>query len=150
MAQPAAEEKETPVDPVAHNLARVRNRAREFRFSLRRQDFVSVEDENPIVLEREMLKRPIFLFRPDAIEFKLHHFRSKPLGNFRRAIRALRIDNENFVRPLHAAEATRQISGLVFDWNQHRDRYPRSHRAFRTLHGLPAAMTFSGTSCVTT
>src|SRR5437016_6592625 len=99
MPQPPAEEKETPVDPIAHNLARVRNRAREFRFSLRRQDFVGIEDENPIVLERKMLKRPIFLLRPGAIEFELHYLRAVSLCDLRRDIRALRIDHENLVRP---------------------------------------------------
>src|SRR5882724_3730933 len=113
MPQPAPEEKETAVNKITHNLARVRNRTREFIFRLRRQDFVSIEDENPLILKRKMLERPIFLFRPNAIELKLHYLRAVSPGDFRRAISALRIDHENFRRPLHRAQATRQILRFV-------------------------------------
>src|SRR2546425_11449587 len=150
MSEPATQKKDPPVNPVAGSSVGVANRVSDVILCLRRQHFVGIQDEDPIVLKWEMFERPIFLLRPATIELKLHHFRSILLRNLRRVVRALRIDHEDFVSPLHAGVAAGQILSFVLDWNQNRYGNSLSHRGRRTLHGLPAAMTFSGTSFVTT
>ena len=80
-------------------LAGVRDRAGKFLLRCRRQHFVGVENEDPFVPERQILERPILFLRPRPIEMKLHNLRAVFLGDGERAVRALRIDDEDFVRP---------------------------------------------------
>ncbi len=65
----------------------------------RRQYFVGIENENPLVPEREIFQRPVFFLRPGAIEFELHDPRAKLFRDALRPIRALRVDHENFIGP---------------------------------------------------
>src|SRR6266702_3827589 len=72
------------------------------------------------------------------------------LGDRDRAIRALGIDHENFVRPFHTVETARQIHRFIFNWNDDGNRNARVHRGRKTRHGFPAAKTSDGTFSVTT
>ncbi len=58
-------------------LARVRDRGPKFCLGLRRQYFIGIEDENPVVAERKIFQRPVFFLRPGAVEFKLDDARAK-------------------------------------------------------------------------
>ena len=138
MAQPAPEKHETPVDPIADDIAGVRNRTGKLGLRFGRQNFIGIEDKHPIVLERKILDRPVLLFRPCPVEVELRDFGTVLLRDLSRAVGAVRIDHQNLVRPLHAFEATWQIFRFVLDRDQDRDRHSRSHRVRKTLHGLPA------------
>ena len=150
MPQPASHEHETTIDPVAGNIARVGDSFGEFRFRLRRQDFVGIENENPFIAKLQVLERPVLFLRPGAVEFELHHFGAELLGNRDRTICALGIDDKNFVRPFHAVETAWQIHRFIFNWNDDGNRNARVHRGRKTRHGFPAAKTSDGTFSVTT
>src|SRR5262249_39862705 len=113
-------------------------------------DLVGIEDEDPVISERKIFQSPILLFWPGAVEMKLFHLCAALLSDLRGVVSALGIDHKNFIRPLNRTKATRQIRRFVFDRNNDRNRNSRSHRGRITRHGLPAAMTSSGTSLVTT
>src|SRR6266567_8226866 len=150
MPQPAPHEHETTIDPVTSNIACLGDCFVEFRFRWRRQNLVGIENENPFVAKRQVLERPILFLWPGAVEFELHHFGAEVLGDRDRAIRALGIDHENFVRPFHTVETARQIHRFIFNWNDDGNRNARVHRGRKTRHGFPAAKTSDGTSSVTT
>ncbi len=127
MLQPLAHEHETPVDPVARmRFVRIRNDPPNFRFSLRWEHLVGVEEKDPLILERQILQCPVLLLGPSAFEIKLHDFRTGLLGNLFRPVRALRIDNEHLISPIYRVQAPRQNLRFVLDGNNYRYRY--AHR----------------------
>jgi hypothetical protein len=67
VAQPLSHEHETPVNPEAGGLACARDRGAKLRFRSSRQNFVGIEDEDPLVAEDKIFQRPVFLFRPGAL-----------------------------------------------------------------------------------
>src|SRR2546423_11683280 len=150
MPQPTSHEHKTTIDPVTGNITRLGDCFGEFRFRLRRQNLVGIENENPIVAKPHVLECPVLFLRPSAIEFELHHFGAVLSRDRDRIIGALGIDHENFVRPFHAVEAARQIRRFIYDWNDEGNRNARAHRGRKTRHGFPAAKTSGGTFSVTT
>ena len=133
--QPFSHEHETPVDPVAGDgMIGVGDDGAKFRLGFRRQHFIGVEDENPLVPERNILQRPVFFLRPPAVEFELHDLRTVILGDLLRAIRARGIHDHDLVRPMHRGQAGREIRCLVLDryddgnWYRHVFKYLRSGR----------------------
>ena len=128
MLQPFAHEAEPPVDPIAcHRMIRLRHDPTKLFLALRRHHLIRIEDENPVMLERQVLQRPVFFLRPDAIERELHDLCPKPRGDFLRPIRALRINDEDFIRPSHRSQAARKIHRFVLDRDEYGDG--DSHRA---------------------
>src|ERR1700730_4947707 len=99
MPQPAAEEKETAADTATGNRARVCNRLGNFLTRSGRQRFIRIQNKDPLILKRKMLQCPILLFRPNAVELKLHHLRAVPLRDSNRTIGALRIDPQKILPP---------------------------------------------------
>src|ERR1700719_1680229 len=150
MLQPSPEEKEAPIDPISDDIACIRDGAGNFDRGFGRQNFVRIQNQDPLIFERQIFQGPIFLLRPLPVEMKLNNVRAKIFGNFSRTISALRINHENFVRPSHGGETSRQVFRFVLDRDDYRDRNFLRHRGRITLQGFPAAMTFSGTSLVTT
>ena len=136
--QPAVHEHEAPVDPVPGRF-RVTRRAghdpAKLLLRARRQHLVGVEDEHPVVAERQVFQRPVFLLGPGAAEMELHDFGPQPFGHFDRAVRALRIDDEHLVRPRDRAQAAFEVGRLVFDRHQDGNGDGRVHRA-RKCQGL--------------
>jgi hypothetical protein len=49
---------------------------------IRGQHLVSIQQQDPIVRERERIERPLPLLRPAAMVVKLHHFCTKSAGYF--------------------------------------------------------------------
>src|SRR5579864_7224040 len=49
---------------------------------IRRQNLVSVQQQDPIVLERKRIERPLPLLRPASMLVKLHHSCTKSTGDF--------------------------------------------------------------------
>src|SRR5450432_648364 len=158
MPKPPTHEHEVAIYPVAGDFTRVRYRSGKFVFGFRRQHFVGIEDEDPFVSKRKILQSPILFFWPGPVELKLHDMGAVFPCNLKRAVRALRIDHEDLVGPFHGIQTFPQIRGFVLDGHENRDRHPGflTHPVMggvlgrRTRHGLPAAMTFGGTSFVTT
>src|SRR6476659_7100236 len=150
MPQPASHEHKAAIDPITRNVTRIRDGAGKLRLCFRRQDLVSIKNENPFVAKRQVLKRPIPFLWPGAVEFELHHFGTVFLGNRNRAIGALGIDHKNFVRPFHAIETARQICRFIFNWNDDGNRNARVHLGRKIRDGFPGAKTWDGTSSVTT
>src|SRR5437763_9574665 len=72
MTQPFPHEHEMAVDPVAGDITCFRDRLRELLRGFRRQSFVRVENEDPVMAERQVLERPVFFLRPGAVELELH------------------------------------------------------------------------------
>src|SRR5713101_1254038 len=103
MTQPPAEEHETAIYPVAGNVAGIRNGMSDLRLRFSWQSFIGVENEDPLVLERKIFERPIFLLRPGPVEFELNNDRAMLLRDSRRVVRAMRIDHEDFIRPLNTS-----------------------------------------------
>src|SRR5690242_13098321 len=89
MFQPATEKKETPIDPVAGNVSGVRNCLPKFTFRFRWQNFIGVEDEDPLIFEWKIFQGPVLLFWPGAVEMKLHHLGAKSLRGRSRSIATL-------------------------------------------------------------
>src|SRR5689334_13807959 len=107
VSQPPAQKEKAAIDPVTVNVACVRYGIAEFLLRCGRQHLVSIENKDPVVLELKIFQRPVFLFRPCAIEAKLFDSCTMLLGNSRRIIGTLRIDNNYFVSPSNGIEATR-------------------------------------------
>src|SRR3954470_519861 len=107
MPEPFPHEHETSVDPIARDVPCFLDRFCEFASGFRRQNFICVENEDPVVSEWEILECPVFLLWPGAVEVELHNFRSTRRGDLDRCVRAVRIDHENFVGPFHAIETAR-------------------------------------------
>src|SRR6185295_4841995 len=105
MPQPLSHEHETPVNPEAGGLACTHDRGAKLRFRSSRQNFVGIKDEYPLVAEGKIFQRPVFLFRPGAIEFELHDLGAKLLRDAWGAVGAIGIDYENFVCPADRFEA---------------------------------------------
>src|ERR1039457_7628767 len=99
MPKPAAHEHEMAVDPISGDLTRVRNRARKLSLRFRRQHLIGIEDKYPFVPERKILECPILFLWPCPVKMKLHNVGAAFLRDFERAVRALRVDDEDFVRP---------------------------------------------------
>src|SRR5437763_15736767 len=72
MTQPFPHEHEMAIDPVAGDIARFRDRLRELLLRFRRQSFIRVENEGPVMAERQVLQRPVFFLRPGAGALELH------------------------------------------------------------------------------
>ena len=60
------------------------------------QHLVSVQQQDPIVLERERIERPLPLLRPAPMVVKLDYFCAESAGYFDGRIRALRIHYIDF------------------------------------------------------
>ena len=73
MPEASTEKDEVAIDPITGQRAGLVDRLTEFCFGFRRQGFIGVEDENPVVAKREMLERPVLFLGPGAIEFELRH-----------------------------------------------------------------------------
>ena len=79
--------------------SRVLNRTPNFFRQFRRQDFIRIEQQNPVVRERQRVHGPLPLLRPAPRIVKLDHLRTTRLSNGDRVIRALRIDDIDFAEP---------------------------------------------------
>ena len=86
----------------------------EFVRGLRGQGLIGIDDENPGMLEIKVVKRPVFLFRPGSIKAEWNDLGAMGLRNFRRAVGACRVHNENFFRPGNGTQAARQVVRFVF------------------------------------
>src|SRR5262245_1575890 len=95
MPQPTTHEHETTVDPITRRGAGICNRGAKCRLGFQRQDLVCVQDKDPIIAKRKMLKSAVFLLRPGTVELELHHLRAKFIRDSLRSIRALRVNHDN-------------------------------------------------------
>lgn len=79
--QPTPHEHEATIDPITRDgILRIANDETNFLFAFGRQRFIGIENENPFVTERQVLKRPVFFLRPSAVVVELHDLRA---GGFR-------------------------------------------------------------------
>src|ERR1017187_1764677 len=80
---------------------------------VRSQNLVSIQQQDPIVLERKRIERPLPLLRPATMVVKLHHFCTKSTGYFDGGIRALRIHDIDFGKASNRFQTMRKMSRLI-------------------------------------
>ena len=115
MPEPFSHEHEAPVDPITSDFASLADCPRKFFFRFRRQDFVGVENENPLIPKPQIFQRPVFFLGPGTVELKLRDLRPVASCDLDRPVSTLRINHENFVGPGNRIKTARQIAGFVFD-----------------------------------
>ena len=115
MPEPFSHEHEAPVDPITSDFASLADCRSEFLFRLRRQHFVGVENENPLIAKPQIFQRPVFFLGPGTVELKLRDLRPVASCDLDRPVSTLRINHENFVGPGNRIKTARQIAGFVFD-----------------------------------
>src|SRR6266852_9025286 len=99
--------------------SRVLNCAPNFFNQFRRQKFIRIEQQNPVVREWQRVYGPLALLRPAPRIMKLNHLRTARLSNGNRVVRALRIDDIYFTEVRERLQAARQVAGLIADRNDH-------------------------------
>src|SRR3954467_7986095 len=88
VAEPSAHEHKPTIYPVAIFACAISgNNTREFVRCFWGEHLVGIEDKHPLVAKRQVLQRPVFLFRPHSIKIKLVHNRT---GFFSDGLRAIR------------------------------------------------------------
>ena len=98
MAQDPSEKIHLQADGIPVHL-RVLQRAPNFFHQFRRQDLIRIQQQNPVVGERQRVHGPLAFLRPAARIIKLDHLRAVRLSNSDGVVRALRIDDVHFPTP---------------------------------------------------
>ena len=106
---------------------RVLQRAPNFFNQFRRQSFIRIEQQNPIVRERQCVHGPLALLRPTPRIMKLDHLRAARLRNRNCVVRALGIDDIHFTEARKRFQAARQVAGLI----AHRNDYAYREHLYR-------------------
>ncbi len=124
--QPATHEEEAPVDPVAAYRRGIGlHQPADLDVRVGRQHFVGVEQQHPVVPERDVLERPVLLLRPRPFLIELDHARAVPLRDLHRVVIAVRVDDHDLVGPGDRLEAAGELVPLVLHRNDDRDRNRR-------------------------
>src|SRR5690606_34541604 len=77
------------------------------------QHLVGVEDEHPLVAERQVFERPVLLLGPDAVEVELDYVGAVVTCDPGGVIRAVGIHDKDFIGPRDRTETTGQINCLI-------------------------------------
>ncbi len=119
MLERFAQEEIPAVDPIT-GMSRIRvlNDLPYFLLRFGRQAFVCIEDENPLVFERQVVEGPVFLFGPTAPVVELHDLSTLLLRDGNRTVRALGVYDEGFVNPVNGTQAPFDVFFFVLAWNK--------------------------------
>ncbi len=90
----------------------------------RRHHLIGINNQDPVVLEGQRIKRPVLLLRIRAVEVELHDARPVLLGHEHGRVVALTVDHEDLVRPGQRRQASPEVLRLVLDRDDHAHRRP--------------------------
>src|SRR5690349_14086141 len=99
VSEPSTHKHEAPVDPKSRGVSRLGDSSAKFHLSFRGQNFIGVQNQNPLIGETQMFQCPVLFLWPGAIELELNYLRTMFLRDPARLISTLRIDNKNLTRP---------------------------------------------------
>src|ERR1019366_3627023 len=115
---------------------------------VRSQNLVSIQQQDPIILDRKRIESPLPFLRPAACIMKLHHLCAKRMGNLDGFVGALRINDIDFGaetgRFQTPTDMARLIPGRNDDGNRNavwQRRLRSSSRNFCTLLHFSVLMT---------
>src|SRR6185312_10743062 len=91
-------------------------------------DLVGIDDQDPLVAERQIIKGPILLLGIGPIEVKLDDRGAMFGRDFGRLVRALTVHDEDFIGPGQGRQAAPEVLGLVLDGDQDADFDASSRR----------------------
>src|SRR5271166_3952160 len=99
--------------------------------------FIGIDDQHPVVPERDIFESPVFLLGVTSAELKLDDGGPEPGCNMGGFVAALAVDDEDLVRPRECRKAAPEVLGLVLDGYDHTDRCFESTaaRAHRSDYG---------------
>src|SRR5271165_7099272 len=83
--------------------------------------FIGIDDQHPVVPERDIFESPGFLFGVASAELELDDGGPEPGCNLGGFVAAPAIDDEDFVRPRECRKAAPEVLGLVLDGHDYTD-----------------------------
>ena len=120
VANPPAEEEVLHVQVESVRLIG-RRPARDLLRQFGHDHLVGVDDQDPLVAEREALERPVLLLGVGPVEVELDDGGPVFGGDAGRLVGALAVDDDHLVGPLQSGEASPQVLGLVLDGDDDAD-----------------------------
>ena len=85
-------------------------------------DLVGVNDQDPLVAERQVVQCPVLLLGVGSVEMELDDRRAVLGGDLRGFVGALAVHDEDLVGPGQRGQAAIEVLGLVLDGHDHADR----------------------------
>lgn len=118
MTDGAAEEHVEEVEPIGVDaFLLVFDRLADFVLKRLREHLVRIDQQHPLVADRQVVERPVLLLGVDAVEMELDDFRALRFGELDRTVGRLAVDDEHLVRPIERTNALDDVQLLILRRN---------------------------------